>query len=158
MNYIYKILCNKTGNVYFGKCNGNYNRLASHKCKNNQCASYPIIQGGNYQFIILEEYINDENISEREAYYITNFECVNKTIPYTVLNGKIERHREKEKERYYSNVDFYKQKSLNNYYLNQSIISQKRKETIICECGITIQKSNKSRHLKSILHQKNVMI
>ncbi len=145
-------MCNISGDVYFGKCNGTYNRLASHKCKNNQCASYSIIQGGNYQFIILEENVNDENISEREAYYITNFECVNKTVPYTDQNGRIERHREKEKERYYSNVEFYKQKSLNNYYLNQSIISQKRKEKFVCECGGEFRKCGKSRHIKSILH------
>ena len=153
MGYIYKIICNITNECYYGQSNGKSNRLNGHTCKCNKTMSKPIIERGNYQFIIIEnDIIDDILLTEREYYYITNFDCVNKTIPYTINDSRVMRHRKEEKERYYSNQEHLQKKS-NEYYLkNSESISEKRKVPIICECGKVYTIGNKIRHLKSICH------
>jgi predicted GIY-YIG superfamily endonuclease len=49
---IYIIKCNKTGEVYIGSSWDMYNRISSHKNK-QECSSKNIIKNGDYQFIEL---------------------------------------------------------------------------------------------------------
>jgi hypothetical protein len=149
MGYIYKIFCNITNESYYGKCNGKYNRLNCHICKSNSTSSKQIIERGDYTFSIIEDNIEDNLLTEREYYYITKCECINKTIPYVVNDNKIHRHRLEEKDRYYSNQEFYKKKSSKNYYKNKEKILAERKKKILCECGKEYTKGNKSRHIKN---------
>ena len=150
MGFIYELICNTTGERYFGKSNGNYDRFTAHKKKSNTCTSKIIMDRNNYVFNILE---TTDKLEEREYYYITNFECINKNIPYTEEDSKIIRHRKEEKERYYLNQEFYKQKSNNRYYENHTVIREQRNKKIICECGETYTYGNKARHFKSKIHK-----
>ena len=154
---IYKIIFNTTNECYYGQCNGKYNRLNSHTCRSNT-TSKPIIGRGNYQFIIIENDIDDSLLNEREYYYITNFTCVNKTIPYTLTDNKINRHKKEEKERYYNNQELYKNKSIMYYKENKSSTGEKMNEKHMCVCGTTYTMGNKLRHLKSKKHIESVLL
>jgi hypothetical protein len=149
MGYIYKILCNITNECYYGRCNGKYSRINCHTAKNNPTISKQIIDRGNYTFSIVEDNIENNLIIEREYYYIKNFECINKTLPYIETDDKLHRHRQEEKDRYYTNQEFYKKKSNENYHKNRESIRAERNQKILCECGKEYTKGNKSRHLKT---------
>ena len=84
---IYKIVCDTSGEVYYGSTTNQYlcNRLAGHKfdAGRSNCTSKQIIDRGNYSIVLVEEYPceNKEQLGRRERYYIENNECVNKNIP-----------------------------------------------------------------------------
>ncbi len=156
MGYIYKILCNLTGECYYGKSKGGYNRFINHTCKSNTCSSKQIIERGNYQFIIVEDNIDILLLRDKEYYYITNFKCINNTIPYVVQDNKAKRHREEEKKRYYNNQEFYKKKSNELYYKNHDKIRMDRNSKIKCVCGLEYSKGNKMRHYRSNFHKNKV--
>jgi len=156
MGYIYKILCNITGECYYGHSKGGYSRINCHTAKSNNTSSKPIIDRGNFQYIIIENNIDDNMLNEREYYYITNNQCVNKTIPFVENDNKTHRHRKEEKYRYYSNPEFYKKKSNNYYHNNKEKIKEYRSAKTVCECGMEIPNANKARHLKSQFHLDNI--
>ena len=157
MGYIYKILCNLTSECYYGKSKGGYNRFINHTYKNNTCSSKQIIERGNYQFVIVEDNIDISLLTDREYYYITNFECVNNTIPYVDNDDKAKRHREEEKQRYYNNQEFYKKKSNEQYYKNHDKIRMDKNSKIKCTCGLEYSKGNKMRHYRSNFHKNNTI-
>jgi hypothetical protein len=156
MGYIYKILCNITNECYYGRCNGKYSRINCHTAKNNKTVSKQIIDRGNYTFIIVENDIEDDLIIEREYYYIKNFECINHTLPFIETDNKLHRNRKGEKDRYYTNKEFYKKKANDHYHNNIEKIKEKRKEKMICECGREINKTSKLVHLKSLCHKNYI--
>lgn len=156
MGYIYKIVCNITNEVYFGKCNGTYNRLSEHTCKSNNTSSKQIIARGNYQFIIIENDIEDPILlRDREYFYITTYECINQTIPWVESDSKLHRHRKEERDRYYTDVEKYKKKNKDRYYEKHAEIRADKNSKIVCECGIEYSKGNKLRHFKSQFHINN---
>jgi hypothetical protein len=164
MGYIYKIACNVTGEVYVGasksiecKTGGKkYYRLAGHKW-GNKCSSKPIIERGNYQFIVLEDNVENDLLRDREYFYITTIkECINKNKPYIAGDGRKERNCARSLEAYHSNPEEKKQKVLDYYYLNHEKIRADMNSTVACECGLSYSKGNKLRHLKSTRHINNV--
>jgi hypothetical protein len=86
---IYRIVCNETGEQYIGSTIQSLSRrLAKHvwESKNNQehgCKSFPIIQRGNYQMVLVEEYPceNKNQLDRRERHFIEATDCLNKYIP-----------------------------------------------------------------------------
>jgi len=66
-------------------------------------------------------------------------------------------NKEKIKEYYQDNKEKLREKQKIYDYLNKESIKEKRKEyyknKIVCECGSTIRKDSKNRHLKSKKHQ-----
>jgi signal peptidase I len=159
MGFIYKIFCNQTGECYYGqsreiKCNRRFN---NHTIKSNSTTSSSIIDRGDFQFVIIEDGVDNNMLKEREYYYITNNECVNQTIPWVENDNKSHRHRKEEKDRYYTNQEFYKKKANDYYYTNQLKIQENRSAEIVCECGIEYTKGNKLRHLKSKFHLNKIL-
>jgi len=85
---IYKITDNTNGNVYYGSTKVGLNkRLSDHKYdykrreKEKNCrTSSLIICNGDYTMELVENYPckSRTELEEREAYYINNFECINK--------------------------------------------------------------------------------
>ena len=51
-----------------------------------------------------------------------------------------------------------KNEKLKKYEDNKESINQKRREKIICDCGITISKGYYSAHIKSKCHNDGILI
>jgi hypothetical protein len=155
MGYIYKLVCNITNEVYYGKSTMKYpKRLYYHK-SNPSGSSKTIIERGNYNFILVEDNIEDLiDLTNREYYYITNFECINITIPFTNEDNKLNRHREEEKQRYYDNKEIILQKRKEFYEANKERLNAIKQQVIECNCGQSYMKGNQSRHFKSDIHKK----
>ena len=102
---IYKIVCNTTGLIYVGStCKQRLSqRLTKHvahykqylKGNYNKCASYDIIEKGNYEIILLESCpceTNDE-LLKRERHFVESLECVNINKPFSTIEDKRESWR-----------------------------------------------------------------
>lgn len=141
---IYK-LTNEEGLIYIGKTNCKYlsSRLSVHKSqaltsrKIKKCSSY-ILFSSNVKIELLEE-TEDKT---RELHYINIYDCVNKMK--TGLS-----YKQTKKNWINKNPDYY-----NLYYAKNKNGLKK----IICECGMEICKSSKSRHIKRSSHKKNIIL
>ncbi len=137
---IYKIVCNETGEVYFGSTQKSLNvRMTEHKsqCKRwkegkcNFTTSYQIIDRGNYSYSLIEmvECEEKKQLEARERYYIENNECINKVIPcrtvkeYNEDNKEaiIEYQKEYQKEYEEANKDHLKEYRRKRY-LKQKLL------------------------------------
>jgi len=137
---IYQIICNTTGKKYIGAtCQKKLcTRLAHHVSKNNKTSSKEIIEGRNYEMVLIESYpcSSKDELHQRERFYIQSMECVNKNIPGRTKQEYMKDHyvenkeqiREKQKDYYDENkVDILKQHK--DYYdENKSDILKQRKD------------------------------
>jgi len=101
---IYKIICNITGEIYFGSTkNPLEHRIMQHKCKsrNTHCSCKDIIERGNFTVQLVENLQLDNNVYERERYYIENFTCINKNIPQKDLSNEEKLKKKKEYQENY---------------------------------------------------------
>ena len=85
-NKNYKLHCKKTGKDYYGHTTLTLKRrLSLHVkvAKKQECTSYHIIDGGDYEIVLLEDYPckNKKEAHARERWWIENHPCVNKVIP-----------------------------------------------------------------------------
>ena len=107
---IYRIVCNTTGKQYIGSTTKEKlsMRLSQHvydykkylKNKFHYISSYEIIEGANYEIVLIESYPcnSKDELHSRERFHIETNECVNKVIP---SSNRVETRR-----RYYnSNKD-----------------------------------------------------
>jgi hypothetical protein len=84
---IYKIVCNITGETYYGATTQPLSkRLAGHrayKYTNKKISSTPIIERGNYDIVLCEEVCcdNKEQLYAIERKWIEENDCVNKQMP-----------------------------------------------------------------------------
>jgi hypothetical protein len=161
MGFIYSLKCNITGECYYGKSKKTKEeRLRCHNSKGNNCYSKEIILRGDYIFKIEEDFIENEKLSEREYFFITNNLCVNKNIPYINSNNKNERNKIQMNKLYKQDEEFKNKqiKYSNEYYKNnKNLIDEKRKEKILCLCGVHYTLHNNARHKKSIKHQNYLL-
>ena len=107
---IYKIVCNDTGLIYIGStCEPTLaRRLAKHvgnyreweRGKHNYITSFKIIEGNNYDILLLEDCVceTQDQLRARERYYIETIQCVNKNIPNRTNKEYKETHKENYKE------------------------------------------------------------
>lgn len=176
---IYGIFCKTTWKVYYGSTKQNINRrLSEHKrayksylnVKRKYGTSFEVIQNNNYEIRLLET-CDDENKSNRESFYIRNFDCVNKFIPdrkrdeyrktykprrqliskiYLEKNKNIISEKNKEYEKK-NKVKRQQQKII--YYQNNK---DKLKEKYTCICGSTLRLDTKARHNKTKEHQEYI--
>ena len=89
---IYKIVCNITGETYYGSTVQKISqRMGEHRKKDNVCCSKPIIERGDYHYGLVEDYKceNSEQLRMRERYYVDNNDCINKISPITSKEEKI---------------------------------------------------------------------
>jgi len=139
---IYKIICNLTGETYYGSTTQELNnRMNQHKNKKKYCRSKQIINRGNYYYEFIEDYScnNRKELETRERWYIENNECINKSIPTRTYKEYYENNKEKLLE---------KQKIW--YEDNKEIIREKQNEKITCDiCGGSISRSHLKRHQRT---------
>jgi len=149
---IYRIICNITGDQYYGSTKEIYlsRRLAKHRTnlnefdrgsKRGKVTVYEILRRGDYQIILVETYPckSKYELESRERYYIENNDCVNKTIPtrtakeYRVANFEAISRKEKE----------YRVK-------NRKQLREKANKQVICEkCGKNSTYNHLKRHQSS---------
>ena len=162
---IYKIVCNITGDIYIGSTVSALKlRLAQHKLDN--LASTQILERGDYEIILIEDYPCEtkNDLRWRERYYIENLDCINKRRPIITDDERKEQQKEQSKKQHVNRpIEYkkekqiydksYREKNAEKKRLNDKAYYEKNKEEIICECGCSISKFNKSRHIKSKKHQ-----
>jgi len=149
---IYKIVCNETGEVYYGSTTQSLNnRMICHKsgCKAwklgnaGHSTSYNIIDRGNYAYVLIEavECENKHQLHERERFYIQNNECINHVIPTRTDKEYYEANKENLKER----CKIYKQ---------TNTVSNTKIKRINGEKQIKIKSKNKQNYTEN--YTKNI--
>lgn len=173
---IYKIVSNKEPNFYYiGSTVSDLNlRLNRHKAdskRNPDSKKNKYLNSINWDVKIL--LIKEVKVSTaKELHEIENDyikQLINDNLClntyHSILNKEIRKLKilEYGKKYYAENIDDIRTKH-NNYYLetkdekikkyeeNKEVINQKRREKIICNCGITISRGHKSAHIKSQQH------
>jgi len=64
---IYKIVCNTTGETYYGSTTQPlWKRMGHHRCKTNSANSKQIIERGNYDYVLVEEYPCDNKEQDKK--------------------------------------------------------------------------------------------
>lgn len=126
--FIYSIVCNETGKVYYGSTIQNVsNRIRNHNCnlkrwkekegKYDYCSSYEILDKNNYTVRTLEtvEFENKTELLERERFYIENNECINLCLPAQTAEERTEQRKEKSKIWAKNNKDKTREYKRRNY-------------------------------------------
>ena len=126
---IYKLVSNKTKDVYYGATTNELRkRLYQHRCdykkysQNNDhyyVTSYELVKYIDCKIILIEKYpCNDKDeLNARERFFIENFDCVNKTVP-----GR------SDKERYEENRDEILEKCKVYRKTNKEKINKSKKD------------------------------
>jgi hypothetical protein len=179
---IYKLVCNVSGNVYYGSTVQSLaKRKGLHKCKylkwnankdtNGYISSFEVIKNNNYDIILVENYPcnSKEELYSRERNYIENNECCNKNLPISSKKEWYENNKGKKieyqkinkdkiktqrKEHYENNKEIVKEKVKEYYVNNKDKILLKHSQYFECECGGKYTYGHKQRHSKTKLHQK----
>ena len=147
---IYKIVDNTNSNIYVGStCQKLYTRKAQHernfklylKGKGQYVSSYEILQNGDYNCILIENYpcADKSQLHAREGHWIKQENCVNKRIAGRTENDRIEylkSYRENNKEAknnylkqyYIENKDLMKKKTHDHYLKNKETKLKNGKE------------------------------
>ena len=89
---IYKIVCNETGEVYYGSTTQKNlaSRMTAHRKDDSKLLSLIIIQRNNYGYSLVENFSckNSEELHQKLRFYIDNNVCINK-LNKTVINNTI---------------------------------------------------------------------
>lgn len=87
---IYKIVCNETGEVYYGSTTQKNlaSRMTAHRKDDSKLLSLIIIQRNNYGYSLVENFSckNSEELHQKLRFYIDNNVCINK-LNKTVINN-----------------------------------------------------------------------
>ena len=177
---IYKIIDNTNGNEYIGStCQSLKRRLSIHKSGYKRflnglgynVKSFDIIKNDDYKIELIEncDIKTKQELISQERFFIENNECINKVIPGRTDKEYKEDNKDKIKEsskNYYidnkDKIKLYREdnkdraKAYNKNYriVNKDKIKIQTNEKFDCECGGKYIKTHKSRHLKSLKHQK----
>ena len=86
LSKIYKLVSNKTTDIYIGSCVMRLStRLSNHKCKNNHCVSKKLfVDDAIITIVLIENFpCNTKNeLKARELHYITTNNCINVNKPF----------------------------------------------------------------------------
>ena len=171
---IYKIVCNITGEEYYGSTIQTLEeRLAVHKSIKVKCRSNKILEKNDYKIELIKDYPcnNVWELEEEEAKYIRNNKCINKQIPHRTYQERYEdnkvyfqqyqkNYREenkaklKEYEKNRKNKKERKEQRKKYREDNKEKLYKQKKERVSCECGSIVNRGELSRHRKSKKHIK----
>jgi GIY-YIG catalytic domain len=86
LSKIYKLVSNKTTDIYIGSCLMRLStRLSNHRSKNNTCVSRNLFTGDAIITIVLIESFactTKNELKARELHYITTNDCINVNKPF----------------------------------------------------------------------------
>ena len=125
---IYILICNKTGKRYYGSTILTLTkRLLGHENPTNNCASKEIIDEGDYEMFLIENYPCNSKweLEEQEGYYIRNNYnyCVNIAIPHQTREEWYLLNNNYTKQYYIDNAEKRKEYQ-KQYRLNKKITKQ----------------------------------
>ena len=151
---IYKIVCNITGDTYYGSTTQSLNRrLSIHKSdykqylkgKTNYRTSFKIIENRDYNIYLVENYrcMNRKQLESIEGIYIKYNDCINKIVVGRTKKEINKAYRENNKNK----IKEYKK----DYYQKNKY---KLKEKFNCECGGRYTYEHKLQHFKTNKHIK----
>lgn len=126
---IYKIVCNETGEVYYGSTTQKISqRVAKHKQPKELCMAKQILNRGNFDYSLVEDYPcdNKEQLHRRERWFIENCDCINKVIPLRTQ----QEYREQNKELRVEYDKIYRQTNLERIKENKKEYYEKNKTEI----------------------------
>ena len=127
---IYKIVCHETGEEYYGSCVVSLpQRKGVHKDKSNNCISKKIVERGNWDIVLLEDFPSETKfeLERRERYYIQNNPCININLPAATLEEKKEQARILSVKWREDNKEKIKENKKNYQKANAEKIAQKNK-------------------------------
>jgi len=129
---VYKLTCD-SGKVYYGSTKDTLENRAKKGWYNCSCRHFY-----NSKMEVVEFVSNHCDLLKREAYYISNFDCVNKTLPYTegVKNPQYNKK--------------YRKKILDSRKYTCSLCS---KSNASDKCLVFESKHKLNRHLNGSRHQ-----
>jgi len=134
---VYKIVCNETGETYYGSTTQTLSRrMSSHRAKNNKCSSKQIIERGNYDMILCEECSceNKEQLHAIERKWIDENECVNKFIPNRKYKEYIKEYTTKNKDKMLAKKKIYYQENKEEIHIKDKKYNEAHKEEIQLRC------------------------
>ena len=168
---IYTIRSNITPLVYVGstcqrllssRMTGHRRNFKTYKNgKGSYCTSFDIFEVDENCYIELYEYYpcNTElELRKREGEVIRSLDCVNKHIA-----GRTKKEYREDNKEHIS--EYFKQYCENNkqekmeydkqyYENNKERIKAKKKEKFECECGSTLRRNDKAKHIKTKKHRE----
>ena len=131
---IYRIYSDKGELQYYGSTKRTIlHRFSEHKGhykrNTNKCMSINLFHAYGVEncYIELVEEVTEELREEREAYYIRNFECVNKVIPTRTMQEYQKEYREQNKVKNTEYQKEYRQKNKEKHAEYQKEYQQKNK-------------------------------
>tara|TARA_E500000305_G_C3996331_1_gene224751 strand:+ start:762 stop:1277 length:516 start_codon:yes stop_codon:yes gene_type:complete len=157
---IYKIVCNITGETYYGSTTRPLKIRIRHHETQLTSTSRHIINRGNYYYELLEEYPceNKEQLHQRERIYIENNPCINRQTPTRTSQeyrqDNIEHIKEVDRLKHINDRENRNARCKKWYEDHKDEILEREKETMICECGCEIRKKGLRNHLKTPKHKE----
>ena len=150
---IYKIIShNSDQDIYVGSTTQMLcKRLTGHVTnfkKNGPVSSKNVLRHGNYQILLIENYPcnTKEELTAREAYYVRQFNCVNKNVPGRTREEWYEDNKDKIAKYYEDNKDKISERHKKYYEANK----------ILCDCGCKVNRKYMNKHKNSNKHVKIV--
>jgi len=164
---IYTIRSHQTNRYYIGSTNHKTlaQRLGKHRGNYKEylnktrryVSSFEILQYNDHYIELLEIYPcnTKDELHRREGELIRQFksDVVNIIIPG---NRTIEQRAEQKKQYRLGNIVHVKEQKKQYRLDNKEHIKEHKKQTILCECGLSINKDHKSTHLKTNKHTTNI--
>ncbi len=133
---IYKIisLSNPELIFYGHTCNTLIQRMSNHKNKFNNCTSKKIIELGDAQIELVEDYPcnNKDEARSREAFFILNNPCINKNIPGRTPKESFKAYYNKNKEKFQIKNAKYRE-THKEYHRIKSEEFRKKKKAVMNE-------------------------
>ena len=160
MAIIYCIVCNITGEKYYGSSKKTLEkRMSYHKCKSNRCCSRHIILRGDYDSYILAEYETIEEAEMKEDWYIDNKECINEQRVRLTDEERLQKekiYREKNREKKSEYLKEYYEKNREKIKEKEKIYREKNSEKIKeYKKKYREQNSEKDKEYQKIYYKKN---
>jgi hypothetical protein len=138
LSKIYKLVSNKTTDIYIGSCLMRLStRLSTHKHKSNTCVSKKLfINEAIITIVLIESYpCNTKNeLKARELHHITTNNCINVNKPFVCEIPYADR-KEWDKEYYEANKENISAKNKEFYEANKEHLNEKQKEYYIIHRG-----------------------
>jgi hypothetical protein len=185
---IYKITSKRGNCTYYGSTIRTLShRISRHKTDFNRGIyrnSGDVLKYPDYKIVLVEEYPcnNRQELCEREGWYISNNDCVNKQMAgrtmkeYYIdnkeyINQKNKQYyvdnkqylKQKNKQHYINNIQYYKEYHKQYQIDNKQYCKERNKkyrignkqylnQRLMCDCGISYTRQNKSQHNKTKRH------
>ena len=150
MPITYCIVCNITGEKYYGSTKKTLEKRMYFHTNILDCCSKQIILRGDYDFYQLAEYETIEEAEMKEDWYIDNKKCINERRVRLTDEERTKYIKKKSKNYYYNNKEVIIEKRKEYYQGKKDYINEKGKETIECEfCKCIRVKRELKRHQKS---------